>query len=390
MDEKQNPYAPGAGTFPPELSGRQKIVDMVDIALERIATGRPARSIILVGLRGVGKTVLLNKVRELAEEKNYIADVLEAHEGKKLPELLAPFLRKVLAQLDKAEHAKDTAKKALGVLQNFGVSLKLPGFELGIQPATGIADSGDLENDLPDLFIAVGQAAQKAQKPIAVLIDELQYLSSDELSALIMSIHKITQRNLPVIFIGAGLPQILGLAGNSKSYAERLFTYPEIGALTDADAKVAIRTPADRIGVSYSDDAVDELIAVTEKYPYFIQQWAYEAWNIASEKDNAINIKDIKKATPLAHAELDRSFFKVRFDRCTPKEKRYMRALADFGDGQHRSSDIADTLGLKPESAAPVRSSLIKKGMIYSPTYGDTAFTVPRFHDFMKRVMDLD
>ncbi len=319
--------------------------------------------------------------------------MLEAHEGKSLVELLTPFIRQTLLKLNKINQGSELVQEALGVLKSFmksihSLRLNLAGVELGIEAISGQADSGDLENDLPDMLLALGNAAKQAEVPIAIMIDELQYLSAKELSALIMSIHKIAQRRLPLLIIGAGLPQIRGLAGNSKSYAERLFTYPEIGALTDAAAVSAIRNPAHKMGVSYTDDAVAALLKETEKYPYFIQQWAYEAWNIADT--NKINLADINKATPQAIRELDQSFFRVRFDRCTPSEKRYMRALAKLGEGRHRSSNIAAQLNVKSQSVAPVRSSLIKKGMVYSPTYGDTAFTVPRFHDFMQRIMDLE
>jgi len=345
--------------------------------------------LILVGLRGVGKTVLLNRINQLADDENFLSEFVEAHEGKTLPELLIPFLRSSLYKLSTTENAKEMARKGLRALKGFVNSIKFSvnQIEIGlsIEPEIGTADSGDLEADLPELFLIIGKAAKAANKSIIILIDELQYLSADEFSALIMSIHKVNQNNLPILLIGAGLPQILGLAGNSKSYAERLFRFPEIGALTDEDAIKAIRNPAASEGVTFDDEAVSEILRLTQKYPYFLQQWAYESWNIASGTN--IEKADVVNATDLAVAELDQSFFKVRFDRCTPSEKRYMRALADFGEGAHRSGDIAEKLGVKSQSVAPTRSALIKKGMIYSPSHGDTAFTVPMFHDYMIRVM---
>lgn len=390
MDPVENPYAPGAGTSPPELAGRDDIVKAADTALQRIKKGHLARSMILVGLRGVGKTALLNKFLDLAEQSDcLVSGVLEAGENRTLAELLAPFFRKSLNSLRKYEAAKEMAGKAWRVLKSFAAStqLKIHDVELSFDPEIGTADSGDLENDLPDMFLALGEAAKASGKPIIILLDEMQYLSTTELSALITSIHKISQRGLPILLFGAGLPQFLGLAGNAKTYAERLFDYRDIGALSDAAATSAIRNPAQKMGVSFADNAVAELLKETEKYPYFIQQWAYEAWNM--EENKKISLATIKRTTPKAIAALDESFFQVRFDRCTLSEKRYMRALAELGDGSHRSSDIADKLGVKPQSVAPARNNLIKKGMIYSPAYGDTAFTVPQFHDFMKRKMDL-
>ena len=389
MDRIKNPYAPGAGTPPPELAGRHEVIEAASIALKRVSQNRPERSIILVGLRGVGKTVLLNKINQIASAEGYLTEFVEAHEGKSLPELLVPFLRSALFKLSAIDGAKEIARKGLRALKGFvnSVKISLNDIEIGlsIDAELGTADSGDLEADLPELFVLIGRAAKEANTPIAILLDELQYLSTEEFSALIMSIHKINQNGLPVILIGAGLPQILGLAGNSKSYAERLFRYPEIGALNEGDAITAIRNPALTEGVTISDAAVTEILHVTQRYPYFLQQWAYEAWNMAAGL--SIEKSDVENATPKAIAELDQSFFKVRFDRCTPSERRYMRALAEFGEGPHRSGEIADKLNVKSRSVAPTRSALIKKGMIYSPAHGDTEFTVPMFHEFMLRVM---
>jgi hypothetical protein len=391
MDPVKNPYAPGAGTRPPELAGRKDVLDAAEVAFQRVAIGRPERSMIMVGLRGVGKTVLLNEVQQQAEDTGFLAVSLEAHEGKSLPELLAPFFRTALYKLSKVENAKELSRRGLRILKSFFNSVKIQFAELeiglSIEAETGTADSGDLESDLPDLFLALGKAAKAANRPLVILIDELQYLSTEEFSALIMAVHKINQNNLPLILVGAGLPQILALAGNSKSYAERLFRYPEIGALSDEDAIDAIVNPARENDVIFTDEAISSLLEITQKYPYFIQQWSYEAWNYSGGPK--ISKEDVRLSTPKAIGELDASFFKVRFERCTPSEKRYMRALAGFGGGDHRSGEIAEKLGVKSKSVAPTRSALIKKGMIYSPAHGDTAFTVPMFHDYMLRVMPL-
>lgn len=389
MDPVRNPYAPGAGSPPPELAGRAELLNQATIALRRVAIGRSAQSLVLVGLRGVGKTVLLNKIKSTADQEGFAAILVEAHEGKTLPELLVPGLRAVLYELSLVESAKEKARKGLRVLKGFlnGLTFKVNDIELGlsIDPELGVADSGDLEADLPALIEVVAEAAASAGKPVVILMDELQYLSEKEFSSLIMAIHRINQRSLPLILIGAGLPQILGLAGNSKSYTERLFRFPHIGALDEADAVAAIVNPARVEGVEFEGDAIASILSFTERYPYFLQQWAYEAWN--ASPDEIITLETITSATELAIKELDQSFFKVRFDRCTPSERKYMRALAELGSGTHRSGDIAEKLGVKTTSVAPVRSGLILKGMIYSPAHGDTAFTVPLFDQYMRRAM---
>jgi hypothetical protein len=365
------------------------VINTGTIALQRVAIRRPAQSLIMVGLRGVGKTVLLNKLRDIAEVAKYKAMLVEAHEGKSLPELVLPSLRGIPYSLSLVENAKDKARRALRGLKGLvnALNIKVNEIDIGlsIDPEKGLADSGDIEADLPALMVAVGEAARDAGIPVAILVDEMQYLSPKEFSALIMSIHQVNQREVPVVLIGAGLPQIHGLAGNSKSYAERLFRFPDIGALDHDDAIAAIANPAKVEGVSFDDKAIERILELIERYPYFLQQWAYEAWN-ASESE-IISVETVVMATKLAIQELDKSFFKVRFDRCTPSEKKYMRALAEFGQGKHRSGDIAEELGVKTTSVAPTRSALIKKGMIYSPAHGDTAFTVPLFDQYMRRVM---
>lgn len=389
MDPVRNPFAPGAGTPPPELAGRADVLEMGTTALRRVAQGRPTRSLILVGLRGVGKTVLLNRLNEIAEAENFKTALIEAHEAKSLPELIAPSLRSILYGLSNTSIAIQAARRGIRALKGFVSALKLSmndiDFGISIDGEKGLADSGDIEADLPDLIVTVAEAAKAAKQQIAIFIDELQYLNEKEFSALIMSIHKCNQKSLPFMMIGAGLPQILALAGNSKSYSERLFQFPEIGALPRDEAILAIRKPALSEGVEFTDGAIEKILSVSERYPYFLQQWAYEAWNVSESDSITGDVIDV--ASGLAVKELDRSFFKVRFDRCNPSEKRYMRALAEFGSGKHRSGDIAESLGVKVTSVAPTRSALIRKGMIYSPSHGDTAFTVPLFDQYMRRVM---
>jgi hypothetical protein len=389
MDPMLNPFSPGAGSPPPELAGRGPLLEQARVTLGRVKAGRPERSFLLVGLRGVGKTVLLNKVRELASGFDYRAVLIEAHEGKPLAALLLPALRQVLISLDRMAQISQKAKRGLRVLKSFfdGLKLKYHDIEIGIDvdPESGVADSGSLEADLAEVFVAVGEAAADRHTAVALIIDEMQYLDEEELSALIMAMHQISQRQLPVVLVGAGLPQLVALAGRSKSYAERLFQFPEVGALQPIDAAEAVQEPVQEQGVSFTEAALQEIIVRTKGYPYFLQEWGYQSWNLATQSPIGIDV--IHNATRESIRRLDANFFRVRFDRLTPREKDYLRALADLGDTAQRSGDIAERLKVKVQSIAPVRNGLIKKGMIYSPAHGDTAFTVPLFSDFMKRIM---
>jgi hypothetical protein len=389
MDPIRNPFSPGAGSPPPELVGRQLILDKAHIMLERLKVGRSEKSFLLVGLRGVGKTVLLNEIHLLAARSGYKSILLEAHERKSLAALLLPSLRELLFQLDRTEQLSEKVKRSFRVLKSFlnSVKLKTQDFEisLDIDPEIGTADSGDLESDLPALLESIAEAAFDRKTAVAIIIDELQYLSEHELSALIMAIHRIAQKRLPLALIGAGLPQLVGLMGRSKSYSERLFDFPKIGPLQGSDAITALRTPAAAEGVQINEDALAEIMVQTKGYPYFLQEWGYQAWNLA--KQSPIDLPTVKLATHASILRLDESFFRVRFDRLTPREKEYLYALAVLGNGAQRSGDIANKLHVGSQSIAPIRNSLLKKGMIYSPAHGDTDFTVPLFGEFMKRVM---
>ncbi len=391
MNPERNPFAPGAGTPPPELAGRSGLLSEVAVALARVSAGRPAQGTILVGLRGVGKTVLLVRMNALAHERRLKTLQIEIREGTRLPDVIVPGLRSILHQLSTSETARDLVRRGFRVMRSFvsSIRISIDDFEFGlsVDPERGTADSGNLDLDLPDLFEAIGEAARAAGTAIVLVIDELQYLDGRDFGALIMSLHKTTQQGLPVHLVGAGLPQILALAGHSKSYAERLFRYPSVGPLQGDDARAAVRNPIDSEGAAIDDDALNEIIAITEGYPYFIQQWSHEAWNIAPGP--SITLADVRAANEYALRELDQSFFRVRFDRCTPAEKRYLRALADLGPGSHRSGEIAERLGAKVTAVGPLRNKLIAKGMIYSPQHGDTAFTVPMFDRFMIRAMPI-
>ena len=387
MDPRLNPYAPGAGAPPPALVGREAVLDDAGIALARTLSGRHAKGQILLGLRGVGKTVLLNRIETMAGEEGLQSILVEAPEGRGLPDILVPPLRRVLLRLDRGERVQAEVKRALGTLRSFAsaFTVSVGPLEFGVDAEPGQADSGDLEFDLPDLLLSAATAAKARGTGIALLIDEVQYLSGADLSALIVAVHRVTQKSLPLVFFGAGLPQIAGLAGEAKSYAERLFDYPPVEALAAADAVGALREPALREDVAYEPAALDAIVEQTQGYPYFLQEWGKHAWNVADA--SPITAADAAAATDRALRGLDDSFFRVRLDRLTPREKDYLRAMADLGPGPHRSGEIADALDVRVQSVAPLRHKLIQKGMVYSPAHGDTAFTVPMFDEFMRRTM---
>jgi hypothetical protein len=389
MDPIKNPFSPGAGSPPPELVGRDPILEQARILLGRVKQGKPEKSMLLTGLRGVGKTVLLNEIERMAKADAYRTIAIEAHEDKPLGVLIAPHLRSLLYDLDRMAGASDKVKRGLAVLRSFVGALKLTvndvTFGLDIDPEKGAADSGDLEIDLTNLFLAIGEAAENRNAAIAILIDEVQYFSQKELGALIMAMHKIQQRQLPVVLLGAGLPILPGLAGESKSYAERLFSFPDIGALSSEDAAKALRDPAKAAGVDFDSAATDEVFRLTKGYPYFVQEWGYQAWRFAPASPITLDV--VRNATATVVPRLDQNFFRVRFDRLTPSEKRLLRAIAELGPGVHRTGDVADALGVKVTSLGPIRAKLIKKGMIYSPAHGDMAFTVPLFDEFMIRAI---
>lgn len=392
MDPIRNPFAPGAGTPPPELAGRDELRHIVRVATERLRLGRPAKSILMVGLRGVGKTVLLDRMREDAEGAGIQTIHVEAPEGRSLPALLAPQLRVALLRLSTHENAKELAKRALRGLAGFAKALKVKfgDIEVGIdyEPEPGLADNGDLEQDLQSLMEVAGAAAREAETALVLFIDELQYVKEDELAVLVTVMHRMSQRNLPVMLVGAGLPQLRGQMGRAKSYAERLFDFPVVGPLSGADARAAIAKPIRDEGADITEPALQDIVANTQGYPYFLQEWGKHAWDAADA--SPIDRPDVATASRTAIAALDESFFRVRFDRLTPVEKRYLRAMAELGDGPHRSGDIADVLDRRVTSLGPTRNHLIAKGMIWSPSHGDTAFTVPLFDEFMRRIMPGD
>lgn len=389
MDPIKNPFSPGAGSPPPELVGRDPILEQARILLGRVKQKKPEKSMLLTGLRGVGKTVLLNEIKRMADSDGYRTISIEAHEGKALGALIAPYLRSLLYDLDRIAGTGDKVKRGLAVLRSFIGAIKLTvgdiSIGLDIDPEKGSADSGDLEIDLPNLFVAIGEAAEDRNSAVAIFIDEIQYFSQKELGALIMAMHKIQQRQLPLVLLGAGLPILPAMAGESKSYAERLFSFPHIGALSQEDTAKALQEPAQDAGVAFEGDALDEVFHLTKGYPYFLQEWGYVAWNLATT--SPITLPVVQDARKVVIPRLDENFFRVRFDRLTPSEKNFLRAIAELGPGAHRTGDIAEILKVKVTSLGPVRAKLINKGMIYSPAHGDLDFTVPLFDDFMIRTI---
>lgn len=385
MDPVRNPFSPGAGSQPPELAGRKTIIEDARIAIERVLLGKPGRSQMFLGLRGVGKTVLLNAVEKLATDRGHVTSMIEAPESRSLGEQLLPRMHQVLRKLSVVANGKAKAYEALRALRSFASAFKLQYGDLSIavDPEAGVADSGTLENDLPELFVRIGEAAKAAGKAWTLLIDEVQYLNEQDLAALIVSLHKTSQAGLPVLFFGAGLPQVAALSGEAKSYAERLFLYPEVGALPERDAKEAIRQPVNDEGADIEEDALREIFLKTKGYPYFLQEWGYQSWNLAVGERITLNNARQAEATTLKR--LDEGFFKVRFDRLTPKEREYVIAMAQLGEGPYRSADVADALDETPQSLGPRRAQIISKGMIYSPSHGDIAFTVPMFNEYLIR-----
>ena len=389
MDKIRNPFSPGAGSPPPELAGRSTILEQAEVLLGRVKARRPEKSLLLTGLRGVGKTVLLNEIERRAKNSGYRTILVEAHEGKSLAVLLAPHLRRLLFDLDRIAGTGNMARRGLAVLKSFVGAIKISVGEidigLDIEPESGAADSGDLEVDLSSLFMTVAEAAQERGVAVAILIDEIQYFKSVELSALIMAMHKMQQSLLPLVLIGAGLPILPGLAGESKSYAERLFNFPEVGPLLETDANRALQDPVRAAHEEFASDALAEVFRLTQGYPYFLQEWGYQSWNHAAA--SPISLQDVREASDLVSRRLDENFFRVRYDRLTPREKMFLRAMAELGGDACRTSDVADQLQIKISTMGPLRAGLIKKGMIYSPSYGDMAFTVPLFDEFMRRAI---
>jgi len=390
VDSIRNPYTPNAGATPEIVAGRAEYVRAFGVLLERLRRGRTEQSMILTGLRGVGKTVLLNEFAEQARAAKWEVVEVEAskHEDAHFRQLFASLLRSALLQISPRKRWNDRARRAAEVLTSFALSVNPEGtwtMTWDVAPAEGLADHGDLAMDLTDVLVAVGEAAQDSGRGIAILVDEVQFLQSRQLEALIQALHKTVQRRLPVTFVGAGLPQIAELAGDAKSYAERLFRFPMVDSLAEADARDALTTPAEREGARFTEDAVTLALEITKGYPYFIQELGYQVWEIA--EGPTITAEDIDTARDGYLAKLDGSFFRVRLNRSTPLQTAYLRAMAELGPDPAKASDVARVLRRESTQLGPTRAELIDMGLLYTPDHGYAAFTVPDFDEFMKRAV---
>ncbi len=387
MDPEANPFSPGAGAEPPALTGRDELLARANTAIGRSLKGFNQRGIVMLGLRGVGKTVLLNAIEDVADQRGCLTILIEAPESRSLPDLLVPKLTLALRRLDRAEAARDLVRKATRALTSFAgsFSVNVGGIEAKVDLNPDYLSSGDLETDLPELFLLIGRAAQQAKRPIAILLDEIQYLSKTDLSALIVALHRVSQKNLPITFFGGGLPQLAALAGEAKSYAERLFEYVNVGPLSEAAGRAALEVPTDDTPVHFTDAALRTIQGATRNYPYFLQEWGKQCWDVCT--DGTIDEGVVREASPLVLARLDEGFFNVRYDRMTGREREYIYAMASLGAGPHPTGDVARKMGLSSNGAGSIKNNLIKKGMVFSPDHGSTAFTVPLFDEFVLRRM---
>lgn len=385
MDAVLNPFSPGAGSPPPELIGRSEVLEDARVLIGRLKAGRSVQSLLLNGLRGVGKTVVLNEIRDMARKQGILPIKIEINEDETLAEQLVPLLKDTFFDLDRLAKAKDKIKKGIVALRNFMGTLKLRygDFGIDIEPIPGLADSGSLQHDLIALFRCVGEAAAEQSNAVLLLIDEIQCLPGKDLRALIMMAHEMQQERLPVAIVGAGLPILPGLVGNVKTYAERLFLFPTVGALTEDEAMRAIRVPLSEGGVAIDGRALRLVAQESRGYPYFIQEWGYQLWNRAAGKP--IQSKDVSALAEKVEARLDANFFRVRIERLTPGERDFLKNMGKVGGPNVRMGELAKAMRVKVTALGPRRTSLIRKGMIYSPAYGEIAFTVPMFAEFLRR-----
>ena len=390
MDPRTNPYTPNAGAAPPALVGRDNQLESFGLLLDRLRAGYTEQSMIITGLRGVGKTVLLNQFRDQVESAGWVSIEIEAskHDDSAFRRELALHFRRALLEIAPRERWMDRMDRAAGVLRSFTVSIDQEGIltaGLNAEPVQGRADSGIMDLDLTDLVVAVGEAAKDHEVGIVLLVDEIQFMARVQLEALIKALHKAVQRSLPITMVGAGLPQIAELAGEAKSYAERLFKFSEIGSLGGEDGAKALRDPASIHDVAIDDEAVAVALRFTEGYPYFLQELGYAVWSIASA--NRITSEDVAVARGVVEEKLDSSFFRVRLDRATPLEVAYLRSMAELGPQPHLAGDVAVLLNRTSQQCGPTRSTLVEKGLLYTPQHGFAAFTVPQFDRFMKRAV---
>jgi len=390
MDPVRNPYSPGAGSPPPALVGRDFELKNFDVAVQRLALGRSAKSLMLTGLRGVGKTVLLREFGRIALGHGWIHQHIEATERLDFPEAIGMLVRKAVLRLSARKRVTSSANRALAALKSFQLKWQLgvgTDLTIGLDPIAGLADSGILDDDLAELFLEVGVLAREQGTGVLFTVDEIQYLHRDHFAALILALHRVSQEQLPLLVAGAGLPSLPGLAGEAKSYAERLFTFAVIDSLTVAEAGEALVGPAQEEGTRWHADALRTIVDATDGYPYFLQEFGKQAWDIASEPDQ-ITSGDAQAAIPIAIDELDTGFFRVRIDRATNAERDYLRAMASLGAGPYQSGDVAAAMGKSTSQVGPNRDTLIKRGLCYSPRHGVIAFTVPLFDRYVRRQLD--
>ena len=386
MDKIINPFSPNAGSRPPELAGREAVFEDIRVFLGRLPLKRSVQSVLFTGLRGVGKTVLLNEIVHMAEQQGNVLPVyLEASENRPLGEMLASPLRMALLKIDRMKGTKEKVRRSLAGLRNFVGTIKVKFGDVGIElePAAGLADSGDLQFDLIELLSAVADAAADRKMGVVLLIDEVQYVSGDEFGALVMAMHRMQQKGLPLAMVGAGLPILPGLAGEAKSYAERLFVFPAIGALPEDASTKALRQPFAEAGVRIDEDAVRMIYRRSGGYPYFIQEWGYQLWNFVEH--GPVTLDDVKMVDSVVAEQLDSNFFRVRMERLTTSEKAFLRTMSELEGPEVKMADISKRLGISQQALGPRRSALVKRGMIYSPAHGLVAFTVPLFDEFLRR-----
>ncbi len=385
-----NPFTPNAGAEPQAIVGRDDQLESFDLLLARIERGRTEQSMIITGLRGVGKTVLLGQFRTKALVHDWVVVEVEVskHDENDFRRNMASRLRTALLELSPKARWTDRFKHAAGVLKSFTISMDSTGsWSAGfdVEAAEGYADHANLAQDLTDVFLALGEAAREQERGIVLLLDEVQLLNKQQLEALIEALHKMVQRKLPITMVGAGLPQIAALAGDAKSYAERLFRFPQLDNLSDGDARLALLRPAESEGATFTSDALDESVAITGGYPYFLQELGYAVWTVAEGPE--ITVDDVRAAIPAYESKLDASFFRVRLDRTTDLQRAYLRAMAQLGSAAQKAADVADLMGRPSTNLGPTRAELINMGLLYTPQHGYAAFTVPHFDRFLIRAI---
>lgn len=381
-----NPYRPGAGMSPAYLAGRDNTINEAQNILQAINYGYSARSVVYYGLRGVGKTVLLNYIENLADEMDLPSEYMEiAERDRSFQYQIALHIYKLINRLSLLKNIESHIKKALSILKAFTIKYGCNDISIEVNPANGISDTGNLTNDMTELFLALGVIAQKQNKGVILFIDEIQYIKDDEFEALMEAIHRTNQKNYPIVIFSAGLPKIAKIAGDVKSYAERLFDFIEIDSLNNEEAKLALIEPAKKFQINYTDEAVNKIIEITQGYPYFLQEYGKWVWECKEEK-SIIDIKIVNKAYDKFEQSLDKAFFKVRHDRATAREIEFMTAMVACEKLPCSTKEIANIMGESIQAISPLRAQLIHKGFIYAAKRGEVDFTVPQFDKYLKRV----